>query len=33
MASLSSAAVTLRFCAFAFQMGIAIFWSAKLLFG
>jgi len=31
--SLSSAAVTLRFSAFAVQMGIAGWWSAKLLLG
>ena len=33
MTSLSSAAVTLRFSAFAVQMGIAVIWSAKLLLG
>ena len=33
LTSLSSAAVTLRFSAFAVQMGIAVFWSAKLLLG
>lgn len=31
LTSLSSTAVTLRFSAFAVQMGIAVFWSAKLL--
>ena len=33
LTSLSSTAVTLRFSAFAVQMGIAAFWSAKLLLG
>jgi uncharacterized MAPEG superfamily protein len=33
LASLSSAAVTLRFSAFAVQMGVAVIWSAKLLLG
>ena len=33
LSSLSSTAVTLRFSAFAVQMGIAVFWSAKLLLG
>lgn len=33
LASLSSTAVTLRFSAFAVQMAIAVFWSAKLLLG
>ena len=33
LASLSSTAVTLRFSAFAVQMGIAVFWSAMLLLG
>jgi uncharacterized MAPEG superfamily protein len=33
LASLSSTAVTLRFSAFTVQMGIAVFWSAKLLLG
>ena len=33
LASLSSTAVTLRFAAFAVQMGIAVFWSAMLLLG
>ena len=33
LTSLSSAAVTLRFSAFAVQMGIALVWSAKLLLG
>lgn len=33
LTSLSSMAVTLRFTAFAIQMGIAVFWSAKLLAG
>ena len=31
LSSLSALAVTLRFSAFAVQMGIAVFWSAKLL--
>lgn len=33
LTSLSSTAVTLRFSAFAVQMGIAVYWSAKLLLG
>ena len=33
LASPSSTAVTLRFSAFAVQMGIAVFWSAMLLLG
>lgn len=33
LASLSSAAVTLRFSASAVQIGIAVIWSAKLLLG
>jgi uncharacterized MAPEG superfamily protein len=33
LASLSSAAVTLRFSAFAVQMGVAVIWSVKLLLG
>ena len=33
LSSLSALAVTLRFSAFAVQMGIAVFWSAKLLLG
>ena len=33
LTSLSSAAVTLRFSAFAVQMGIAVLWSVKLLLG
>jgi uncharacterized MAPEG superfamily protein len=33
LSSLSSTAVMLRFSAFAAQMGIAVFWSAKLLLG
>lgn len=33
LASVSSTAVTLRFCAFAVQMGIAIYWSFRLLAG
>ena len=33
LASLSSTAVTLRFAAFAVQMGIAVLWSAMLLLG
>ena len=33
LTSLSSAAVTLRFTAFAVQMGIAVIWSVKLLSG
>ena len=33
LTSLSSAAVTLRFSAFAVQMGIAVVWSVKLLLG
>ena len=33
LTSLSSVAVTLRFSAFAVQMGIAVLWSAKLLLG
>lgn len=33
LASLTSTAVTLRFSAFAVQMGIAVFWSAMLLLG
>ena len=33
LASLSSTAVTLRFSAFAVQMGIAVFWSAVFLLG
>ena len=33
LASLSSAAVTLRFSAFAVQMGVAVIWSATLLLG
>lgn len=33
LASLSSTAVTLRFSAFAVQIGIAVIWSAKLLPG
>ena len=33
LTSLSSAAVTLRFSAFAIQMGIAVFWTAMLLLG
>ena len=33
LTSLSSAAVTLRFSAFAVQMGIAVLWSARLLMG
>ena len=31
--SVSSTAVTLRFCAFAAQLGIAIYWSFRLLAG
>ena len=31
--SVSSTAVTLRFCAFAVQLGIAIYWSFRLLAG
>ena len=31
LTSLSSAAVTLRFSAFAVQVGIAVIWAAKLL--
>ena len=33
LTSLSSTAVTLRFSAFAVQMGIAVFWSVELLLG
>lgn len=33
LTSLSSAAVTLRFSAFAVQMGISVIWSVKLLLG
>ena len=33
LTSLTSMAVTLRFSAFAVQMAIAVFWSAKLLLG
>ena len=33
LTSLKSAAVTLRFSAFAIQMGIAVFWLPKLLLG
>jgi hypothetical protein len=31
LASLSAPAVTLRFTAFAFQMGIAVYWALRLL--
>lgn len=33
LASLSPTAVTLRFTAFAVQMGIAVWWAVRLLFG
>ena len=33
LTSLSLMAVTLRFSAFSVQMGMAVFWSAKLLLG
>lgn len=33
LASLSPTAVTLRFTAFAVQMGIAVWWAARLLLG
>jgi uncharacterized MAPEG superfamily protein len=33
LSSVSSTAVTLRFCAFAIQMGIAIHWSFRFLVG
>jgi len=33
LCSVSSTAVTLRFCAFAVQMGIAIYWAVRLLVG
>lgn len=33
LASLSSTAVTLRFVAFAVQMGIAVWWALRLLLG
>jgi uncharacterized MAPEG superfamily protein len=33
LSSLSATAVTLRFCAFAVQMGIGVYWALRLLAG
>ena len=33
LVSVSASAVTLRFCAFAVQMGIAVYWAIRLLAG